>query len=434
MSLLAVSIAMLTAMTSLVNPAFAQRDSCCCPIPVGDTGPTVNGRRIPPFVDMYQSLSPDGKKLACSLDETDSIYIIDLATLGQKTVIVQPLLPKLVLAYGNFSWCPYDSDLLAISVLLTDSLYPGLNHYGNIYTYRVSTGECNRITPNIFGPVGDTVELLSLNSWQYNSHSGNDTLEISSWRLHSDSTMLYCPQTQSIIPSPWSGDLRTEAYSRSGLYHLLGYYGQYGLSPYYMNSVSLPLLDSSIELLQWASFSTNEKLLALSVSPNGQGPPADTIFPQVWVYRIDSMAASPIIINFQKSFCMYSFWGIYAEFITDSTLAVSMHKDGDESSPLWEITLDGRIVRQLTFLPESPSGVLQNAPLSNSIRLFPNPANDLLQIMDPESGTIHLFDIMGRERMSATLEGSGTTLDVTHLEPGIYYVTDGSSRAKFVKQ
>ncbi|MFH1050700.1 MAG: hypothetical protein V1779_07190 [bacterium] len=56
-------------------------------------------------------------------------------------------------------------------------------------------------------------------------------------------------------------------------------------------------------------------------------------------------------INLRNEFCMYAFAGAWPEFISENTLAVSMHVDGDEMSALWEITIDGKIVRQLTFEP-----------------------------------------------------------------------------------
>ncbi|HEY3875617.1 MAG TPA: T9SS type A sorting domain-containing protein, partial [Candidatus Kapabacteria bacterium] len=332
--------------------------------------------------------------------------------------------------YTYMVWCPYDPDLLAIAVDLKDIFYnAGIYGYGNIYTYRLSTGECKRITPQLFGPVGDTSEIIQLHSWRANSKSGSDTLEISSWHILRDSTLYYIPQTpQAVFRTPWYGRTLTYGQSRSGKHSLLG---DYYTGSYYLDGSSLAALDSSIEALEWVSFSPDEKLLALSVDPNGQGPPADTIFPQVWVYHVDSMSAPPIVINFQKSFCMYSFWGIDAEFITDSTLAVSMHHDGDLSSPLWEITLGGRIVRQLTFLPEF-SGVSEPTILLKNIRVFPNPATNELQILSGPSGTARLYDLLGREVLETNDDGSGVTLDVSKLPNGTYFLRMGTQSAEVV--
>ena len=420
--LLAVSVASLTALMCLNVLAFAQRDTCCCPIPVGDTTAGF-GRRIPPYADLMPRLSPDGKHLAIIDGEYDSAWVIDLTTLERKPIVIHTGLPQVPQTYTYITWCPYDPDLLAISVDLEDTFYnAGIYGYGNIYTYRLSSGECHRITPQIFGPVGDTSEIIGLSSWRENSHSGSDTLEVSSWRIQRDSTLFFIPQTQAIFRTPWYGNLLTFVQSRSGKHSLLGH-NWYPTGSYYLNDSSLTLLDSSIESLDWASFSPNEKLLTLSVRPNGQGPPADTVFPQVWVYRVDSMSAPPIVINFQKSFCMYSFWGIDAEFITDSTLAVSMHKDGDESSPLWEITLDGRIKRQLTFLPEWPDGILEHPMSISDITLSPNPTTDYISIRGG-SGTVTVTNVIGESVMhdvSSVKGGGDVELDLSRLPAGTYF-------------
>ncbi|HET6400107.1 MAG TPA: T9SS type A sorting domain-containing protein [Candidatus Kapabacteria bacterium] len=409
-------------------PAKAQRDSCCCPLPLGDTTPGL-GRRIPPYANLMPLISPDGKHLSVIDGEYDSAWIIDLTTLERKPIVIYTGLPQVYEGIYDIAWCPYDPDLIAVCVQLKDTFYSGKFWYGHIYTYRLSTGECRRITPEIFGPYGDTLGPFNLLSWRQGSSKSSDTLEITAQVINDDSEEFYIPQTQAIWRTPWAGRLQTIAQTRSES-HVVMAQREPGDGNYFLDDSSLLLLDSSIERLGWASFSPNEKLLALSVSPNGQGPPADSIFPQVWVYKMDSLTAPPIVINFQKSFCMYSFWGIDAEFITDSTLAVSMHKDADESSPLWEITLDGRIVRQLTFLPEFPSGVELKSNSSETLRVFPNPATNALQILGGPSGTARLFDLLGRERAEARDDGAGVTMDISHIEAGAYFLRIGNQSAK----
>jgi hypothetical protein len=81
------------------------------------------------------------------------------------------------------------------------------------------------------------------------------------------------------------------------------------------------------------------------------------------------------------------------------------------------------------------SGVAENAHANSddNLHIFPNPSTDELQILGGQAGTIHLFDIMGRERMSATMTGEGaspTTLDVSSLESGIYFLRVGNQSTK----
>jgi hypothetical protein len=78
-----------------------------------------------------------------------------------------------------------------------------------------------------------------------------------------------------------------------------------------------------------------------------------------------------------------------------------------------------------------PSESVSVTPItSNEIQVFPNPATDELQIHGGQAGTIHLFDLMGRERMNANDDGTGTTLDVSRLEPGIYFLRMGNQSTK----
>jgi hypothetical protein len=407
-----------------------ETDSCCCPIPLYDTGSSGLGRRIPFFADVNDFRSPDGKHLAFLSGESDSAFTLDLATLERKPIVIQTGLPKIVIGFLSTAWCPYDPDLLAVCLDVTDSIYPGLNRYGNIYTYRLSTGECTRITPKVFGPIGDTVGLLRLLSWRHGSSTASDTLEITSQHIDDDSEEFYIPQTQAVFRTPWNGRLQTVAQTHSES-HVIMAQREPRDDNYQLDGNSLPLI-MPIQRLECASFSPNEKLLALSVRQNGQGPPADTSFPQVWVYRMDSLSAPPLVINFQKWFCMYNFWGMNAEFITGSTLAVTMHKDGDESSPLWEITLDGRIVRQLTFLPEFPSDVQSEINSAVLLRVYPNPAGNELQIFGGQPGTVRLFDMLGRQVLTQVSNSSEATLDIARLPQGTYFLRSGSASAKVI--
>jgi len=111
---------------------------------------------------------------------------------------------------------------------------------------------------------------------------------------------------------------------------------------------------TSTALINKISWSPSGKKVALSVLPTGDG--VHHQFEQIWILDIEKYqrehpdTLSFDVVNLQQRFCMYSFLGCYAEFISDSTLAVSMHVDGGNSS-LWEITTSGRKLRQLTFLP-----------------------------------------------------------------------------------
>src|SRR5207302_6153515 len=88
--------------------------------------------------------------------------------------------------------------------------------------------------------------------------------------------------------------------------------------------------------------------------------------------------------------------------------------DSDISSPLWEITLDGRIKRQLTFLPTSGVHSISNEAIA--MRVTPNPfetsTNVVFSLDSPAEANIQVFDVLGRE---VGLEGP----DYAHVfDPG----------------
>jgi hypothetical protein len=76
------------------------------------------------------------------------------------------------------------------------------------------------------------------------------------------------------------------------------------------------------------------------------------------------------------------------------------------------------------------SSVSETVNQGDEIQVFPNPATDALQILGGQTGTIHLFDLMGRERMTANNDGTSTTLDVSSLESGIYFLREGNQSTK----
>ncbi len=92
---------------------------------------------------------------------------------------------------------------------------------------------------------------------------------------------------------------------------------------------------------------------------------------------------------------------------------------------------DGQyLVWSFTYWVYPTSSVSEAPTTNNELKVFPNPATDALQILGGQVGTIHLFDIMGRERMTANNDGTGATLDVSRLESGIYFLREGTQSTK----
>lgn len=82
---------------------------------------------------------------------------------------------------------------------------------------------------------------------------------------------------------------------------------------------------------------------------------------------------------------------------------------------------------------------LQTATLDGltnvNFQLFPNPTSDALTIEFPENmqGTLQLVDQFGRIVENFQLDGTQLQLDVTNLNPGVYFVSFNQQIARFVK-
>jgi hypothetical protein len=84
----------------------------------------------------------------------------------------------------------------------------------------------------------------------------------------------------------------------------------------------------------------------------------------------------------------------------------------------------------------APAIVSPSVALDDGVQIYPDPASETLNITSAEAGsTIHLLDILGREVLHETVPASRLlTLDVSLLPTGLYYISDGITREKFVKE
>jgi photosystem II stability/assembly factor-like uncharacterized protein len=79
---------------------------------------------------------------------------------------------------------------------------------------------------------------------------------------------------------------------------------------------------------------------------------------------------------------------------------------------------------------EGANGVLTPKDSVFSIAVYPNPAENSISITN-SNGPLSILDPLGR---SYTVPRTGNTLDISSLPSGVYFVSDGVSRAKFVKE
>ncbi|MDP4199253.1 MAG: YCF48-related protein [Bacteroidota bacterium] len=123
------------------------------------------------------------------------------------------------------------------------------------------------------------------------------------------------------------------------------------------------------------------------------------------------------IRDFPKPFCVSgqkNLTGVY--FIDDTTAIVeyptSLYRRTFSSNSQNEVVI-GRILEQ-----------------HNKENLFPNPATSFVTISRSLSHVV-IFDPLGHSYRVPNHDG---TLDISSLPPGVYYVSDGTHRARFVKE
>jgi hypothetical protein len=84
----------------------------------------------------------------------------------------------------------------------------------------------------------------------------------------------------------------------------------------------------------------------------------------------------------------------------------------------------------LAYLEPVSSSVAQTVSPHQIFTIFPNPAKNEIQV-SLGVGNISILDPLGR---SYAVKQTGNTLDVSSLPSGVYFVSDGHTRAKFVKE
>ena len=310
---------------------------CDCP---GPTFTTATGYRRPRTGYANQYVSVDGRYLSHTINGAGSngLFLLDLKTLEDKIYPFRPMMPDTAdwlednrLVYSR--WCPYDGNKIYLQC--SGSYKQGGQDRG--YIFNILTKECVRVRPSESGVKGTFVAQL----WLRGSNKLVDSFKIDS--------RIYVPQEDKFYPSYYPVGMVQSRYSEDDFF-----YPYDGILKLYLNTTYL-YSSPQIADVYHVSWSPDKKKIAITVKTYSppENPDYLASFDEVWILDVESLQTDPAQsgiyrLNFQNLFCKYSFWGIDAEYITDSTLAVSMHKDGDAVSPLWEITDRGKVVRQLT--------------------------------------------------------------------------------------
>jgi len=332
-------------------------DTFNCPAPLDGPNGFLN---VPKHGHHLQRRSPDGTKIAYVVNE-NIIKIITLKSGIVETYIPKNMMPPNVFFNGCFDlhWCPYDDNKLCFMFVTTvDTTGTGkIGVYGqNLFILYRKENRFDMVDLPFMPKVGS--ETLHIYGWLTGSTNLTDSFFIGYARGSVLVTGITIMPEKKTIPVPDYDGLRLVGglidylYSPDGE-HSAAFVQQLRVPPYgntvFIDGIPLKFVDKivSFKRLCW---SPDGKQLAITLLPNYG-------YQTVWIMDIEKWlqerpAVVPVqTIDFPKRFCMYdmsSFGTIDAEFITNTTLAVSANHDGDVLCPLWEITTDGRLLRQIT--------------------------------------------------------------------------------------
>ena len=81
-----------------------------------------------------------------------------------------------------------------------------------------------------------------------------------------------------------------------------------------------------------------------------------------------------------------------------------------------------------------PVSIESRENAGTTLSIYPNPARTWLTVSHCGNGLVKVYDLTGREVLSATPEGGSARLDVSQLPQGMYFLQSGENTVKLVKQ
>ena len=81
-----------------------------------------------------------------------------------------------------------------------------------------------------------------------------------------------------------------------------------------------------------------------------------------------------------------------------------------------------------------PVSIESRENAGTTLSIYPNPARTWLTVSHCGNGLVKVYDLTGREVLSATSEGGSARLDVSQLPQGMYFLQSGENTVKLVKQ
>ena len=99
---------------------------------------------------------------------------------------------------------------------------------------------------------------------------------------------------------------------------------------------------------------------------------------------------------------------------------------------------NGYTWKKITIVPAVPVGIVETGHALSLLRVYPNPANNIVSVECEQRATIIFYDILGKEVLSQNIDGKAE-INVSHLPKGNYIVNAVSEgkvmgSSKIVKQ
>ncbi len=224
-----------------------------------------------------------------------------------------------------------------------------------------------------------------------------------------------------------------------------------------------PILSDSLLIHRYiitgCSFGTSDTMFAYGESFRGpfivrstnggkQWNFVDTIPYWGWVQNLSDISRDTIIAGTRESIANTVIWStdhgatwrVDTLLFHDSNFSAAGENFGigfnSEGELLGAYSFKDAVDPVLILGQLATAGVNTPSCVGSIVELFPNPATASITLTGVAAGhSVHVLDILGREVLHGTVPATGPfTLDVSSLPSGLYYVSDGYSRAKFVKE
>lgn len=93
------------------------------------------------------------------------------------------------------------------------------------------------------------------------------------------------------------------------------------------------------------------------------------------------------------------------------------------------------IVKSSLQVPEDPSSGFAEYDVMGQVNIFPNPVSDVMTIeTEMEDAEAGIYDLQGKLLLNTAITGFSSTINVSELNAGVYFITISSASKVFSKK